>query len=234
MELHVATVASFRNYKRADVLLLYEPSFGISRPHKKLIQRKKGNPMRCGLQIVLAGALLLGSSAIALGDNVRTDYNHQTNFNQYHTYSWGKVTTKIPFYADRIQQEVNLQFQAKGWRLMASGGAVTVFATDSLHNQQETQTMYNNFGGGWGGGWGWGGWGWGGGWADPGLGQATTTTTNQQTTNLVIDMFESNSKNLLWRGLATADLSDNSSSNAKSMDNDIAKMFKGFPPKPNK
>jgi Domain of unknown function (DUF4136) len=190
--------------------------------------------MRYGLPIVLAGALLLGSPVIALGDNVRTDYNHQTNFSQYHTYSWGKVTTKMPFYADRIKQEVNLQFQAKGWRLMDSGGAVTVFASDSLHNQQETQTMYDGFGGGWGGGWGWGGWGWGGGWADPGFGQATTTTTNQQTTNLVIDIFESNSKNLLWRGLATADLSDNSSKNAKSMDSDISKMFKGFPPKPNK
>ncbi len=123
--------------------------------------------MRCGLQIVLAGALLLGSPVIALGDNVRTDYNHQTNFSQYHTYSWGKVTTKIPFYADRIKQEVNLQLQAKGWHLMDSGGAVTVFASDSLHNQQETQTMYDGFGGGWGGGWGWGGWGrrMGGSWA---------------------------------------------------------------------
>jgi len=69
--------------------------------------------MRCGLHIVLAGALLFGSSVVALGDNVRTDYNHQTDFSQYHTYSWGKVTTKIPFYADRIKQEVNLQFQAR-------------------------------------------------------------------------------------------------------------------------
>jgi hypothetical protein len=190
--------------------------------------------MKYGLHLALAGALLLGSSAVALGDNVRTDYNHQTDFSQYHTYSWGKVTTKIPFYADRIKQEVNLQFQAKGWHLMPSGGAVTVFASDNLHNQQETQTMYDNFGGGWGGGWGWGGWGWGGGWADPGLGQATTTTTDQQSTNLVIDMFESNTKNLLWRGLATANLSTNESRNTNSMNSDIAKMFKGFPPKSGK
>jgi hypothetical protein len=230
-ELHLAAVASFPSPKRAECASVLRTSIW----HQwatKTNPAEKGNPMRCGLQIVLAGALLLVSPVIALGDNVRTDYNHQTNFSQYHTYSWGKVTTKIPFYADRIKQEVNLQFQAKGWHLMDSGGAVTVFASDSLHNQQETQTMYDGFGGGWGGGWGWGGWGWGGGWADPGL--ATTTTTNQQTTNLVIDIFESNSKNLLWRGLATADLSGNSSKNAKSMDDDISKMFKGFPPKPSK
>src|SRR5580693_5656164 len=190
--------------------------------------------MRYVLHFALAGALLLGSSSVALGDNVRTDYNHQTNFSQYHTYSWGKVKTSDPFFGSRIQQAVDKQLQAKGWQLLPTGGSVSIFATDNLHNQKETQTMYDNFGGGWGGGWGWGGWGWGGGWADPGLGTATTTTSTQQVSNLVIDLFESNSKNLLWRGLATADLSDNSSKNAKSMDNDISKMFKGFPPKPNK
>ena len=194
--------------------------------------------MRYRLHLLLAGALLLGSSIVALGDNVRTDYNHQTNFGQYHTYCWGKVTTTDPFYVDRIKQAVNQQLQSKGWQLVPSGGSVTIFASDNLHNQKETQTMYNGLGGdwgpGWGGGWGWGGWGWGGGWASPGIGEATTSTTTQQAGNLEIDLFESNTKNLLWRGLATEDLSTNAAKNTKSLDSDIAKMFKGFPPKPSK
>jgi Domain of unknown function (DUF4136) len=189
--------------------------------------------MKRGLHLILAGALLLGSSVIALGDNVRTDYNHQANFSQYHTYCWGKVQTSNPFYVDRIKAAVDKQLQAKGWQLVPSGGSVTVFASDNLHNQKETQTMYDGFGGGWGGGWGWGGWGWGGGWADPvGFGDATTTTSKQPVSNLVIDLFDGGSKNLLWRGLATADLSTNAAKNTNSMNNDIAKMFKGFPPKP--
>jgi hypothetical protein len=194
--------------------------------------------MRYGLHLLLAGALLLGSSMVALGDNVRTDYNHQTDFSKYHTYSWGKVKTSDPFYVDRIKQAVNQQLQSKGWQLVPSGGSVTIFASDSLHNQKETQTMYDGLGGdwgpGWGGGWGWGGWGWGGGWAEPGIGEATTSTTTQQVGNLVIDLFESNTKNLLWRGLATEDLSTNAAKNTKSLDGDIAKMFRGFPPKPGK
>lgn len=196
--------------------------------------------MKRHLHLLLAGALLFGSSIVALGDNVRTDYNHQTDFSKYHTYSWGKVQTTDPFYVARIQQAVNQQLQSKGWQLAPSGGSVTIFATDNLHNQQETQTMYNGlgggpWGGGWGGGWGWGGWGWGGGWAGPGgLGEATTTTTTQPVSNLVIDLFESSSKNLLWRGLATQNLSTNAARNTKSLDNDIANMFKGFPPKPSK
>jgi Domain of unknown function (DUF4136) len=190
--------------------------------------------MKNSFHLLLAGALLLGSSVAALGDNVRTDYNHQTNFSQYHTYSWGKVQTADPFYVARIKQAVDKQLQSKGWQLTPSGGSVTVFATDNLHNQKETQTMYDGVGGGWGGGWGWGGWGWGGGWADPGFGTATTTTNNQTVSNLVIDLFDGNSKSLLWRGLATADLSTNAAKNTSSLDNDIAKMFKGFPPKPGK
>jgi hypothetical protein len=73
-----------------------------------------------------------------------------------------------------------------------------------------------------------------GGWADPGFGTATTTTSNQTVSNLVIDLFDANSKSLLWRGLATADLSTNASKNTNSLNNDIAKMFKGFPPKAGK
>lgn len=183
--------------------------------------------MKYPLKLAL-GLLLLGSAIAALGDNVKTDYDHGANFAQYHTYSWGKVQTADPFYVSRIQQAVDSQLQAKGWQRVPSGGAATIFATDRVHNQKEVETMYDGLGGGWGGGWGWGGWGWGGG---GGLGEATTTTTNQRVGHLVIDIFDSQSKKLLWRGISTADLSNKATKNTKSLDDDISKMFKNFPPK---
>jgi Domain of unknown function (DUF4136) len=176
----------------------------------------------------LALAVLLGSSIFALAANVRTDYDHSANFAQIHTYSWEKVKTSDPFYADRIKQAVNAQLQAKGWQLVPSGGDVTLFAADKVHNQQEVQTMYDGLGGGWGGGWGWGRWGWG---DAGGFGEATTTTTNQPVGNVVIDIFNSNTKKLLWRGLASGDISTNASKNTKALDSDIKKMFNNFPPK---
>jgi hypothetical protein len=95
--------------------------------------------------------------------------------------------------------------------------------------------MYDGMGGGWGGGWGWGRWGWGGGWGPGfGSGMVTTTTTDHNVGTLVIDMFDGNSKLLLWRGLATENLSTNDQKNTKQLDGDIAKMFKSFPPKPGK
>src|SRR5271170_3169022 len=191
----------------------------------------EANCMKQLWKIMLAGALLFGSASSVLADNVRTDYDHGVNFTQYHTYSWGQVQTSDPFYVDRIKQAVDQQLQAKGWQLVPSNGSVTIFASDNLHNQKETQTMYDGFGGGWGGGWGWGGWGWGGFGNPGGFGDATTTTSKQPVANLVVDLFDGNSKNLLWRGLATEDLSTNANKNTKSLDSDIARMFKDFPPK---
>jgi hypothetical protein len=194
---------------------------------------EKENSMKRYMQAALMVIVLMGGSMAAFAGNVRTDYDHTANFSQYNTYSWGKVKTSNPFFVDRIQQAVNTQLQAKGWTLQPSGGSVTVFATDNVHDQQEAQTFYDNLGGGWGGGWGWGGWGWGGGWGG-GTGIATTSTVNQNVGSLVIDLFEGNSKKLLWRGLATEDLSSNDDKNTKMVDGDIHNMFKNFPPKPGK
>jgi len=122
---------------------------------------RKGNSMKRYMQaVVVVAALLIGSSLAAFAGDVRTDYDHSVNFSQYNTYSWGKVQTSNPFFVTRIQQAVDKQLQAKGWTLMPTGGSVTVFATDNVHDQQQVQTMYDNMGFGWGGGWGWGGWGW--------------------------------------------------------------------------
>jgi hypothetical protein len=67
-----------------------------------------------------------------------------------------------------------------------------------------------------------------------GTGIATTTTTDQNVGNLVIDVFDGTSKKLLWRGLATENLSSNDDRNTRMVDGDINNMFKNFPPKPAK
>jgi hypothetical protein len=50
--------------------------------------------------------------------------------------------------------------------------------------------------------------------------------------NLVIDIFEAGTKNLLWRGLASEDLSSHADKNTRMLDGDLKKMFRDFPPKP--
>jgi hypothetical protein len=166
----------------------------------------------------------MGLGAVAYAGDVKTDYNHGADFARVHTYSWGEVKTVNPLYVDRIKSEVDRDLQARGWQQVGSGGDVTIFAQGGIHNQQQLETYYNGLGGGWGGRWGWGGWG--GPWGD-----TTTVVNNQKVGMLVVDIFDGNSKDLMWRGSSDEDLSKNADKNTRNLDKDIDKMFKSFPPK---
>ncbi|TCK73774.1 DUF4136 domain-containing protein [Acidipila rosea] len=180
---------------------------------------------------VAAFLLMVLPLAKAHADDIKTDYDHHANFQSYNTFSFGKIDAKSPFDAGRIKRAVTTLLQQRGWREVPTGGQATVFATQNVHNEKEAETMYDGMGGGWGMGWGWGGWGMGPG---GGMGEATTSTVNQRVDHLMVDMFDSSSKKLLWRGVATGDISNNSKKNKKSLYGDIHKMFDKFPVKPQK
>lgn len=176
-----------------------------------------------------AALVVFGASAIA---DVRTDYDHGANFANYHTYSWGQVKTDNPLYVDRIKDEINKNLQAKGWQMVPSGGATTIFATGSIKNEQQLETTYNDLGGGWGGGWGFRRFGgFGGGFGPGGFGESTTTPVNQPVGNLVVDVFDSSNHNLLFRGISNENINKNADKNTKNLNKDINKMFDKFPVK---
>jgi hypothetical protein len=162
--------------------------------------------------------LLLCSSLSVFAANIATDYDHSANFSQYKTYSWLKVQAADSLWADRIQQDVDKQLAAKGWTKVESNGNATITAFQSTHDQQTLQTFYDGFGGGWrwrGGG---------------GMGMSTTTTDVTKVGTLVVDIFESPTKQLLWRGNASDDLTGNPEKNSEKLSKDVATMFKHFPP----
>jgi Domain of unknown function (DUF4136) len=167
------------------------------------------------------GIALLGATA-AFGQQVKTDYDRSTDFNQYKTYSWEKVQTTDALWVDRIEQAVNGALAAKGWTQSPSGGNVSIVAIETTQNQQTLDTFYNGFGGGWR----WRGMG--------GFGDATTTVDNYKVGTLVVDMFDANSKKLIWRGSASDTLSDKSDKNIKNLDKGVQKMFNHFPPETKK
>jgi Domain of unknown function (DUF4136) len=63
-----------------------------------------------------------------------------------------------------------------------------------------------------------------------GTGTASTVVNEYQVGMLVVDMFDAKTKNLVFRGTASDELSDNAEKNAKKLDKASAKMFKTFPP----
>jgi hypothetical protein len=151
---------------------------------------------------------------------VKTDYDRSADFSQYKTYSWEQVKTKDALDVNRIKSAVNAALAAKGWTQVDSGGDVSVVAMEMTQNQQTLNTFYDGFGGGWG----WRRFGGG------GFGEATTTTETYKVGTLVVDLFDTKTKKLLWRGTTSDTLSNNSQKNIKNLDKGVEKLFKQFPP----
>jgi hypothetical protein len=169
--------------------------------------------------LVLMGMMLLFAGKLS-AQQVKTDFDRNANFGQYKTYSWEQVKTKDALDVDRIKGAVNAALTAKGWTQVDSGGDVSIIAMEMTHDQQTLNTFYDGFGGGWG----WRRFGGG------GLGEATTTTETYKVGTVVVDLFDTKTKQLIWRGSSIDTLSNNSDKNIKNLDKGVDKMFKNFPP----
>jgi Domain of unknown function (DUF4136) len=182
------------------------------KPQKGTMKLQRALLMLVGMTLLFAGK--------ASAQQVKTDFDREANFEQYKTYSWEKVKTKNGLDVDRIKSAINAQLAAKGWTQVESGGDVSIVAMEITREQQTLNTFYDGFGGGWGyrrfgGG---------------GFGMATTTTDTYKVGTLVVDLFDTKTKKLLWRGSSSDTLSNNSNKNIKNLDKGVDKMFKKFPP----
>jgi hypothetical protein len=147
---------------------------------------------------------------------VSVDYDHATNFNQVKTYSWSKVHTANSIWDDRVKDAVDKELAAKGWAQVSSGGDVALVAIEKTSVHQQYDTFYDGFGG-------WRRWG--------GFGESNTTIDYYNVGTLIVSMFDGSSKQLIWRGTSSSDLSTNPEKNTKNLDKDVQKMFKDFPPR---
>lgn len=165
---------------------------------------------------ILSFALLV--TAVAAWATISTDYDHNADFANYKTYSWGKLETANSIWDARVKSAVDSQLAAKGWTQVPAGGDVVVNAFGKTRPEHTINTFYDGFGGGWR----WRGVG--------GFGTATTTVDTYKVGTLVVDVFDSNSKNLIWRGVASDTVSNNADKNTKKLDGSVHKLFERFPP----
>lgn len=176
--------------------------------------------------LVLA-AFPLAASAVS----VSTDSDPSVNLASYKTYYWvQKPNSGAPLIDQRIVADVDAQLQAKGFTQAADGdgdGDVAVSANVSTSEKQSLNTFYNGPAmGGWGWRGGWGGMGWG---NSIGMANTTTTVSTYQTGTLVVDMFDTKTKEAIWRGTATGAVPSSSAKQNKVVDSSIVKMFAKFP-----
>lgn len=168
-------------------------------------------------QFVPAFVVALLGVCVMLFADIKTDYSHSTDFSRYKTYSWIKVQAGTQLWQDRIKRDVDQALQSKGWQEVPSSGDASVSAFGSTKEQQTLNTFYDGLGGGWR----WGG-----------FDEATTTTEETPVGTLVVDIFDTPTKKLIWRSVATNTLSGDPEKNAKRLTKTVQDTFKNFPPKP--
>lgn len=181
--------------------------------------------------ITFLGALLtmmmLSQVSVA---QIKSDYDKEADFSKYKTYTfegWQDNSDKIlnDFDKKRILDSFKKELSAKGMEAVATDGDVmiTLFI---VVNQKTSTTAYTDFNGGMGYG---GRWGWGYG----GMGMATTTYTESDYNEgtLVIDMYDSGSKQLVWQGVMTSTVTENPKKREKTIPKKVKKLMKRYPPK---
>src|SRR5438270_6753243 len=104
--------------------------------------------MKAQNRVFVSVALFFALASASFAQQVKTDYDHQTNFAQYKTYSWEKVQTRDPLLVDRIKAAVNEALTLKGWIQVDSGGDVSIAAVEITKKQQTRNTFYDGIGGG--------------------------------------------------------------------------------------
>jgi len=173
------------------------------------------------MRIVRTGiflSFLLLFPAILSAQKVETDFDHSVNFSQYKTFMWlREPRLSDPLMKRRVIDAVNAQLTAKGLQLVTEGGDLGVTAHGATSEEHTLQTFYSGFGE-----WGWRGWG---------SGMATTIPETYTVGTLIIDLFDTRTKQVIWRGTATGTVPDKPEKTAKKLNKAIEKMFKKFPPR---
>lgn len=163
------------------------------------------------LRMISALALAtLTASVVAYAQHVNTDSDPSAPFGTYRTYAWTPGTAfAVSLVEQSIHAGVNAQLQAKG--LTQVNANPNVYVATHVTTRQVPQVIANGFGP----------WGYGGGVAT--LGSYTEGT-------LVVDLYDANTKKMVWRGVSTSTVSSKQQKNTEKIDKALAKMFERYPP----
>jgi len=153
-----------------------------------------------------------------LGQDVKSNAMPGVDFSKYHTYKWVAIEggTHPNQIADaEIKQAVDAQLQAKGLTKTDNDKADLLVGYQVAVDQQKQWNAYGT-----------GGFRWG-------RGMASATSSTIDIGSLVLDMYDPNTKQLVWTGTATKTLNpgSNQQKNQKNLDKAMEKLLKKFPPK---
>jgi len=176
--------------------------------------------MKAATRVVVLFGLICCVQLVAVAQDVHTDFDRRISLSKYRTYSWAKVDMPDSAWSDRTVSAVDKALSAKGWSCVPGGGDVTIVAVGISQTQTELSTFYSGMQG-----WAWYGWG---------TSMGMVIPIQYRSGTLVVDIFDSHNKQLIWRGIATDTLHDEPDKNVGKLQDAVRKMFKKFPPEGNR
>jgi hypothetical protein len=171
--------------------------------------------------------VLLGASA-ALAQDVRYNFDKETDFSKFKTYKWVPIkdAAKVSDLVDKqIKDALDAELATKGLTKV-DGDDANLFIGYQPAVGEEKQ--FNSYSTGWGYGPGWGG-GWYGG---MGSTSTTGTTSTIYKGQLALDMYDSAKHDLVWRGVVskTIDPKAKPEKQQKNLAKAVTKLLKNYPP----
>jgi Domain of unknown function (DUF4136) len=169
--------------------------------------------MNMKTKFALCAMVMCMTSAIALGQTVSVNYNHNQSFAGYHTYAWGSNNTnqiQNSILAQVAVQDIDTAMQGKGLQKVEESQNPDLILT--ANGGMKSQTSYSAMGmRGFGGGFG------------------SITPEQNVVGTLIVDIDDAKTQSIVWRGIAQNTLNTNGSKNQQMVQNAINKMFKQWP-----
>ena len=181
------------------------------------------------VSLVSMGALLLVAS-VAAGQDVRYNFDKETDFSKFKTYKWVPIkdAAKPNDLVDKqIIETIDAELAKKGLTKTDADSANLYIGYQAAVGTEKQFTSYNTD---WGYGPGW----YRGGWYGGGMGSSMSTgqTSTIYVGQLALDMYDPANKDLVWRGTAskTIDPKAKPEKQQKNLTKAIAKLLKNYPP----
>jgi hypothetical protein len=164
--------------------------------------------------------MLVLLSVPCYAQKVHIDYDTDYDFTQIQTYQWAKPVEfeQNTLMHQRVITAINYQLRMGGAEEVDSDP--DVYVTYHSDSREEVNINSSNYGYGYGGGFRYHG-GYGG-----GFGTTTTHVSRYEVGTMVIDIWDGETKNLIWRGTAEATVSKNPAKVEKKITKAIQKLSK--------
>jgi hypothetical protein len=174
--------------------------------------------------------LFLLAASTALAQDVRYNFDKNTDFSKLKTYKW-VILKDAPKVNDLVEKQiiaaVDAQLATKGLTKVDDDSANLYVGYQAGVGQEKQFTSFSNDWG-YGGGWYRGGWYGGAGGMSTTTGQTSTIYVGQ----LAVDMYDSANRDLVWRGVASKTINPKAKPDKqeKNLTKAVAKLLKNYPP----